>query len=433
VAAQDLDDALDAGGELAACAPTASATDVPGRQLMIPAEKAREIAAILSALPDQHQQAPGALRDQEYDHLVDALAHWAEHMKRRDILAILGAAATAACASPLLKPLAPDETERIVFAASGAGRADDVVVGHIEAVLDHCMRQEDVLGPQIVLQTVLAQHYVVRSLLVGDSKEDLRARLLSLLANISRFTGWVLFNLDDFAGAEHYYAQARSAAHEADDDAMCSMVLANWSQLATWAGDPRLGVEHALGAVAWGQRAGSRLLVSYGCDVGARAYASVVRRSSRGDRRTDHARCMSSLDQAHREFSEAMNGDPGARLAYFYGDGQYLATRSRCLLDLDDPIPALAIAQQSLAATDPSFVRNLAMTRLFQARAHVQMGDVDEACTQIAEAASLARHNSSVRLISAIAESRAELSRWDGSPEVGALDQKLRAYQVTGA
>jgi len=432
-AAQDLDDALAAGGELAACAPTATAVDVPGRQLMIPAGTVMEIAAVLSALPGQHQQTHGALRDQEYDHLVDALAHWAEHMKRRDVLAILGAAAAAACASPLLERLAPDETERIVFAASGACRADDSVVGHIEAVLDHCMRQEDALGPQIVLQTVLAQHHVVRSLLAGVSNEDLRARLLSLLANISRFTGWVLFNLNDFAGAEHYYAQARSAAHEADDDAMCSMVLANWSQLATWAGDPRLGVEHALGAVAWGQRAGSRLLVSYGCDVGARAYAAVVRRSSRGDRRTDHARCMSSLDQAHREFSEAMDGDPGAGLAYFYGDGQHLATTSRCLLDLDDPIPALAIAQQSLAVTDSSFVRNLAMTRLFQARAHAQMGDVDEACTQVAEATSLARRNSSVRLITAIAESRAELSPWEGSPEIAALDEQLRAHQVTGA
>lgn len=84
-AAQDLDDALAAGGELAACAPTATAVDVPGRQLMIPAGTVMEIAAILSALPGQHQQTVGALRDQEYDHLVDALAHWAEHMKRRDV------------------------------------------------------------------------------------------------------------------------------------------------------------------------------------------------------------------------------------------------------------------------------------------------------------------------------------------------------------
>lgn len=103
-------------------------------------------------------------------------------------------------------------------AAVGARRADPAVAAHVEAVLDHCMRQEDALGPQVVLDTVLAQQRLVTTLLAGTSGA-LRARLLSLLANICRFTGWVLYNLNDYAGAGYYYGQARTAAHEADDDA----------------------------------------------------------------------------------------------------------------------------------------------------------------------------------------------------------------------
>lgn len=416
-AARDLDDALGAEGTLAACVP-----DV-GQQ------PSGELAAILALIPQQ--PVTGTLRDQEYDHLVQALTHWALQMKRRDLLAILGAAATAAYASPLLEQLSPDQTERVMRAASGANRVDETVIEHIAAVLDHCMRQEDTLGPRIVLETVLAQHHVVRSLLADNPPDAIRTRLLSLLANISRFTGWVLFNLNDFSGAEYYYAQARSAAHEADDDALCSMVLANWSQLATWMGDPRLGVEHALGAVAWGQRAGSRLLVSYACDVGARAYAAVVRRSARGDRQADHARCMHTLDQAHRELSEVADGDPGAPLVYFYNDGLYLGTRTTCLLDLDDPEPALSLVEQSLAVVDPSFVRNVAITHVFAARAHIQMLDVDAACAQVAEAAALTRHNSSLRLISAISAVRQGLTPWNGSSAVAGLDEQLRAYQIS--
>jgi len=253
-AAADLDDALSAGGELAASAPAAARAS--GRPVTRAAGPAGEIAAILAALPGDGQRGLGALRDQEYDHLVQALAHWAADMKRRDVLAILGAAATAACASPLLDRLSPDEVQRMTAAAAGTRRADPAVAAHAEAVLDHCMRQEDALGPQVVLDTVLAQQRLVTSLLAGASG-GVHARLLPLLANICRFTGWVLYNLNDYDGAGYYYGQARAAAHEADDDAMCAMVLANWSQLATWAGDPRLGVEHALGAVAWGQRAGS--------------------------------------------------------------------------------------------------------------------------------------------------------------------------------
>jgi hypothetical protein len=282
-AARDLDDALGAGGELVSAAPAGPRG--PGRAAGTAAGVAGEITAILAALPGPGQPGLGVLRDQEYDHLVRALAQWAWQMKRRDVLALLGAAATAACAAPLLDHLSPGQVQRVTAAADGTRRADPGIAAHIEAVLDHCMRQEDALGPQVVLDTVLAQQRLVTTLLAGTGG-GLRTRLLSLLANICRFTGWILYNLDDYTGAGYYYGQARAAAHEADDDAMCAMVLANWSQLANWAGDPRLGVEHALGAVAWGQRAGSKILVSYGCDVGARAYAAVVRRSARGDRPT---------------------------------------------------------------------------------------------------------------------------------------------------
>src|SRR5260370_29785676 len=80
------------------------------------------IAAVLAALPRHDQPGPGALRDQEYDHLVQALAQWAAQMKRRDILSLLGAAATAACASPLLDRLGDDGLQRIAAAAAGPPR-----------------------------------------------------------------------------------------------------------------------------------------------------------------------------------------------------------------------------------------------------------------------------------------------------------------------
>ena len=427
-AAADLDDALGAAGALAAAAP-APAREM-SRAVMRADSAAGQIAAILAALPGPGQPGLGALRDQEYDHLVQALAQWAAQMKRRDILAILGAAATAACAAPLLDRLTPDEVRRMTAAAAGAARADAAMAGHVEAVLEHCMRQEDTLGPQVVLDTVLAQQRLVTTLLAGTGGA-LHGLLLTLLANTCRFTGWVLYNLNDFAGAAWYYGQARSAAHEADDDAMCAMVLANWSQLATWAGDPRLGVEHALGAVAWGQRAGSKILVSYGCDVGARAYAAVVRRSARGERHADHAQAMRSLEQAHHELGKAPDGDRGAGLAYFYDQGQYLATRTGCLLELGDPQRALATAGQSLAAADPAFVRNVALTRLAMAGAYARLGEPGRACEQIAEAAGLAGRNSSPRLVRELTGTRRQLSPWNASPDVARLDEHLRGLGLT--
>jgi hypothetical protein len=135
--------------------------------------------------------------------------------------------------------------------------------------------------------------------------------------------------------------------------------------------------------------------------------------------------------QARHELAEAPDGDPGAPLAYFHSDGQCLATRTRCLLDLDDPRAALAAAQQSLASTDPSFVRNVALTRLAVADAHAQTGALDAACEQISEAASLARHNSSPRLIRAIADSRSSLRPADGCESVAVLDEQLHSLGLS--
>jgi len=140
---------------------------------------------------------------------------------------------------------------------------------------------------------------------------------------------------------------------------------------------------------------------------------------------------MHSLEQAYHELDQAPDGDRGAGLAYFYDQGQYLATRSWCLLELGDPQLALATAGQSLTAADPAFVRNVALTRLAQASAYAQMGEPGKACEQIADAADLACQNNSPRLIRVLAQTRQQLSPWDTTPDVAGLDERLHVLAIT--
>ncbi|GGK83731.1 hypothetical protein Sme01_17830 [Sphaerisporangium melleum] len=387
-----------------------------------------EIQAVLPSQPLPGPMSPAQQREREYDRLVQAFTDWATQMNRRDALALIGAAATSAYASPLADRA--DESQRPAMAGADPSRVDDATLGHVQAVLRHAMRQEDALGPQAALATVLAQRQLVAGLLSAGVPGHMRAKTLSLLADIHRCTAWMLFNLNDFRGADHHYAQAREAAHQADDDAMCSMVLANWSQLATWRGDPRLGVEHALGALAWGQRAGSRLLTAYACDVGARAYAAVVRRSARGERRQDQARCFRSVEQAERELHGAAADDPGARLVPFYGEGQYLSTKAGCLLDTGDPARALDVATTAAAGIDPAFVRNAAYIRLKTAQAHLELRDIEQACEHLGEAARLAARNTSPRLVRSVMETREKLGPWHRTRSVAALDERLHVTRL---
>jgi transcriptional regulator with XRE-family HTH domain/tetratricopeptide (TPR) repeat protein len=421
VAARDLDDALRAAGQLSAFAPEPAGTAVAVAHVS-------DVTAILASIPDPGPT--GVVGDDDYGQLIQELSDWAARMRRRDLLAVLSAAAAAAYASPTFAP-DPDGSRRTVLAAAGQGRADETVVAHMTSILTHLRRQEDTLGPRVTLSTVFAQRDVALSLLAGQPEDPIRIQLLALLANIYRFAGWSLFDLNDYKGAEYYYGQAKAAAHEADDDTLCSMVLANWSHLATWSGDPRSGVEHALGAAMWAKRAGSRMLYSYACDVGARAYGAVVWKSSRKDRHADHAQCMMSLDQAWQELSDAPDSDPGASLVYFYNPAFHLTTRTACLLDVSDPQPALNLARKSLTSADSAFPRNIALTHIYATRAHVQIGDVDAACAELAEAASLARGNTSARLADVISSTRHSLAPWNGTAAVTALDGHLRDCLIT--
>jgi hypothetical protein len=204
-------------------------------------------------------------RESDYQRLVAELIEWACRMKRRDILQWLSWAAASAAAAPVLDALDDDERERTASAFANPRRVDATVVDHIEAVLWRTMRQDDALGPQAALDTALAP---VRSLL-GDAPEALNGRLLSPYANLSRFAGWLSFDLNNYT--EHCET-ARAAAHDAHDAELGALVLCNMSHLATWRGQPRIGIDHAVAAQGWAIQTEDRRLQSYAADVAARAY-----------------------------------------------------------------------------------------------------------------------------------------------------------------
>ncbi|MFI6451557.1 hypothetical protein ACIBF6_08370 [Streptosporangium amethystogenes] len=394
-----------------------------------------DVASLLDRLPVRRSgggvdQIPlvAGLREQEFGYLVAALIQWADQMRRRDLLALIASAAATAHTSPLLAHLDRDALERLALVSQMPSRVDAEAVEHVETILRHAIRQEDILGPQAVLETALAQHGLVHRLLAGTADEDLRRRLMSLLADIARFIGWSLFDSGDFAGAEHYYGQARRAAHEADDDLMSSYVLAQWSHLASWSGDPRLGVEHALGALAWAQRGGSPILAAYANDVGARAYAGVLRRENGRNRAKDYARCRTALSAARSGLNASTEDDPGRSLVYFFSPAMLTLTRAMCHVDLREPDQAIACAREAMASIGSAFPRNLAFGHLYLSRAFAQKREIGQACTELAQAARLSGRNRSPRLVTVTTDARQALSPWDRTDPVVRLDERLRGY-----
>jgi hypothetical protein len=223
-------------------------------------------------------------RDRAYDRLVQFLNSWAHTVDRRDVLLVLGWAATSAAVLPALDG---DEQQRIASVISTPSRVDAQTIEHIEAVLWHCARQDETLGPQAVLNTVLAQRDLARTL-VPECPPDLRPRMLSAQNEASRLAGWLSFDLNRFDNAGYYHEDAHTVAHQAGNIALGALVLCEMSHLATWQCRPHIGINHAVAAGQRAHRTDDLLLRAFAADMTARAYAADGQRDA----------CLTALDTA---------------------------------------------------------------------------------------------------------------------------------------
>lgn len=342
---------------------------------------------------------------------------WVDDVNRREILRLLGVASTSAAVPSLLTGLNSDDQDRVMNAVAAPSRVDELTIKHVDSMLHAAMRQDDSLGPHAVLDTILAQRELSRTLL-ADCPSALRPKVLTLYSNLSRFAGWLSFDLTDYETASHYYEEARLAAHAAENVDLSICVLCNLSHLATWRGHARVGVDHAMAAQNWASETSDPLLRAYTANVAARAYAVLGNRKA----------CSTALDNAQEDIQGAAPQTPGGSLVYFYGQGLLAATRSRSLLQLGDYDLAEQAARESLSLTGESFVRNRAFANIYLGNAHLAAGEIEQAAQVFGDGAELAARNRSARLSQTIHRARLDMRPWGGTPAVRDLDDKLVSY-----
>lgn len=98
----------------------------------------------------------------DIDELAQGLVAWAGRsdstsMGRRDLLTKLSAALASAAIAPLIMMGDREGRERLRQVSLRPERVDLATLGHYEAIVLRCRRQADVLGPEVGLQTALAQ------------------------------------------------------------------------------------------------------------------------------------------------------------------------------------------------------------------------------------------------------------------------------------
>jgi len=140
-------------------------------------------------------------------------------------------------------------------------------------MVDSLRRQDNVLGPQFTLYSA-AGHQELAQRLAKAAPEFFKQRAISVHASLTQFMGWLCFNLDNYHGAQYYYGQARSAAHDAENVELATYILCSMSTLATWQGKPRIGIDHAAAAAVWAEESRSPLAQAYAAEVAVKAYVA---------------------------------------------------------------------------------------------------------------------------------------------------------------
>ena len=312
-----------------------------------------------------------------------------------------------------------DEQQRVASVLRTPSRVDAKTIEHIEAVLWHCARQDETLGPQAVLNTVLTQRDPGPRAGARMPARPAPSRMLSAQSEASRLAGWLSFDLNRFDNAGYYYEDAYALTHEAQNIGLGAFVLCEMSHLATWQGRPRFGIDHAVAAGQWAHRTDDLLLRAYTADIAARAYAADGQRDA----------CLTALDTAHTTLTAASDQIPS--LLSTYDEAMlHIAHRGLCHLELREGQPAVEYTQQSLESLDQSHVREIAFANAHLGMAYAQRKEIDEAARLLGDAGDIAARNSSARLTERLHQGRAMLQPWKHTTAVRQLDDRLASYRT---
>src|SRR5262249_16698603 len=229
--------------------------------------------ALPAVLPRDTATFVQRIREIDFDEFAQVIVMWAQQwnprINRRDTIAKLGVAFTVAV--PFFDEIDPDERDRVAHFLQDSSNFDEPALRYCEEMVLNLWRQTNALGSVLTLQSAMG-HRDLAYRLAKTAPPKFQHRASSAYAEMTNLIGWLCFDMGDYRSAQHYYDDARTAAHDAQNAELVTYILCAMSQLATWQGKPRVGIDHAVAAAVWAHQADSPLARAYAADVAVGAY-----------------------------------------------------------------------------------------------------------------------------------------------------------------
>ncbi len=419
-----------AGATLAASRGSTSALT---GEIMVPSEAEILLRDLLGRRPNAEACAPpqaditGLCRlpeEVDFGELAQVIVMWMQRIPhshaRRDMLGKLTAALALATATPLTELAGVAERAGAAPVAADLGKFDPATLAHCEAMMPNLRKQGDVLGAGSTLPSALAYRRIAEQLAKVAPHGPQRDRAVAVYAELTQLTGWLCFNMGDYGSAQRFYDDARAAAHEARAVELVTYILCTMSHLATWQGQPRVGIDHAVAAAAWAEQSGSPYARAYAADVSVRAL-------------TADGQANRSKDTLDREFAalQAALADNSPRQSwwYFFDESFFWSTSAQNALKFHGADEVLAAADMALKLSDQGNLHERSFRLLFRAEALARKQNIGLACQNITEVVELTSVNSTRRIEQRVQELRRGLDPWRRTRAVRDLDQAIRAHR----
>lgn len=244
------------------------------------------------------------------------------------------------------------------------------------------------------------------SLLAAAAADAVRRELFAAAAQATLLGAWMSYDAGLHGLAQRYFVQALRMAETAGDRLLGASVLDAMSHQATFLGRCREAANLARSARMGAARAGSARAAAHFHAMEARALA----------RLGDPSGCDRAMAAAVREFDRR---DPGRDPAGWFGwftEAELAAELAHCHRDLGRPGDATSLAAQALGQDAGGHVRSGFFATMVLADAHLDHGDVEQACAAALRALAIGDALSSARCRAYVAGFRGRLDKIGPSP-----------------
>ena len=266
-----------------------------------------------------------------------------------------------------LPGLDTDEHTRMALAVAAPGRVDAQVVENLAISFARTKRLEDGLGPCEVLDSVVAQHGIVRRLLADGQPPRLHQALAALDSHMATTIGGYLVNIGHLDRAGRCFDHARRAGHDAGHPTFAAYAAASTSFAAYVRGDTPAALDTA---------AATRSLAVRTDDVQLKALAE-LRAAGAYALDGQQGSCLAALARAEQLLNDG-TAAPGSPV-YWVHEGTVGSQRSMYLSQLGRPREAVNAASTALIGYNNGYVRRHAHCQVRLGHALVLTREIDEA------------------------------------------------------